>query len=214
MSYVVIITGGIGSGKTAVSDLLQARGAAIVDTDVISRDLTAPGGGAMPALIAQFGADIAAPDGGLDRDRMRKLVFSDPEAKRKLESILHPMIRRDAFRQVQAAVAPYVVLVVPLLVESNAYRDVADRVLVVDCPEAIQIERTMRRSGLAREQVERIVQAQAPRSARLALADDVVVNDAGLDQLTAEVERLHARYLQASKDKAAEDKSRGGAHTA
>ncbi len=211
MSYVVIITGGIGSGKTAVSDLLQARGAAIVDTDVISRDLTAPGGGAMPALIAQLGADIAAPDGGLDRDRMRKLVFSDPEAKRKLESILHPMIRRDAFRQVQAAVAPYVVLVVPLLVESNAYRDVADRVLVVDCPEAIQIERTMRRSGLAREQVERIVQAQAPRSARLALADDVVVNDAGLDQLTAEVERLHARYLQASKDKAAEDKSRGGA---
>jgi dephospho-CoA kinase len=107
-----------------------------------------------------------------------------------------------------------VVLVVPLLVESNAYRDVADRVLVVDCPEAIQIERTMRRSGLAREQVERIVQAQAPRSARLALADDVVVNDAGLDQLTAEVERLHARYLQASKDKTAEDKSRGGAHRA
>jgi dephospho-CoA kinase len=214
MGYVVIITGGIGSGKTAVSDLLQARGAAIVDTDVISRDLTAPGGGAMPALVAQFGADIAAPDGGLDRDRMRKLVFSDPEAKRKLESVLHPMIRHEAFLQVRAASAPYVVLVVPLLVESNAYRDIADRVLVVDCPEPIQIERTMRRSGLAREQVERIVQAQAPRSARLALADDVVVNDAGLEELTAEVERLHARYLQASEDKAADDKSRGGAHRA
>ena len=205
MSYVVIITGGIGSGKTAVSDLLQARGAAVVDTDVISRDLTARAGAAMPALVAEFGADIAAADGGLDRDRMRKLVFSDPEAKRKLESILHPMIRHEAFRQVQAAVAPYVVLVVPLLVESNAYRDIADRVVVVDCPEAIQIERTMRRSGLAREQVERIVRAQAPRSARLALADDVVMNDAGLDQLTAEVERLHAYYLQR-----AEDKSRGG----
>ncbi|MPZ43395.1 MAG: dephospho-CoA kinase [Betaproteobacteria bacterium] len=201
MSYVVIITGGIGSGKTAVSDLLQARGAAVVDTDVISRRLTAPGGAAMPALVARFGADIAAADGGLDRDRMRALVFGDPEAKRSLESILHPMIRLEAFRQVHAASTPYVVLVVPLLVESNAYRDIADRVLVVDCPEAIQIERTMRRSGLAREQVERIVQAQAPRSARLALADDVVVNDAGLDELTVAVERLHMRYLQWAADK-------------
>jgi dephospho-CoA kinase len=201
MGYVVIITGGIGSGKTAVSDLLQARGAAIVDTDVISRSLTAPGGAAMPALVARFGADIAAAHGGLDRDRMRALVFADPEAKRSLESILHPLIRLEAFRQVEAARAPYVVLVVPLLVESNAYRDVADRVLVVDCPEALQIERTMRRSGLAREQVERIVQAQAPRSARLALADDVVVNDADLDALTAAVERLHARYLQWATDK-------------
>jgi dephospho-CoA kinase len=212
MSYVVIITGGIGSGKTAVSDLLQAHGAAIVDTDVISRGLTAPGGGAMPALVAQFGADIAAADGGLDRDRMRMLVFADPEVKRKLESILHPMIRSEAYRQVQAAVAPYVVLVVPLLVESNAYRDIADRVLVVDCPEPIQIERTMRRSGLARDEVERIVRAQAPRSARLALADDVVENDAGLDELGARVERLHARYLQWSQDKAAENESNAGAH--
>jgi dephospho-CoA kinase len=201
MTYVVIITGGIGSGKTAVSDMLQARGAAIVDTDVISRSLTAPGGAAMPALVARFGADIAAADGGLDRARMRALAFADPEAKRSLESILHPMIRLEAFRQVEAARAAYVVLVVPLLVESNAYRDIADRVLVVDCPEALQIERTMRRSGLAREQVERIVQAQAPRAARLALADDVVVNDADLAALTAAVERLHARYLQWAADK-------------
>lgn len=201
MSYVVIITGGIGSGKTAVSDRLQARGAAVVDTDVISRDLTAAGGAAMPALEAQFGPGIAAPDGSLDRDRMRSLVFNDPEAKRKLEAILHPMIRLEAFRQVEAAAAPYVVLVVPLLVESNAYRDIADRVLVVDCPESIQIERTMRRSGLAREQVERIVRAQAPRSARLALADDVVVNDAGLDKLVAETDRLHERYLQWAAEK-------------
>jgi dephospho-CoA kinase len=205
MSYVVIITGGIGSGKTAVSDLLQAHGAAVVDTDVISRNLTAPGGAAMPALVARFGADVAAADGGLDRDRMRALVFGDPEAKRSLESILHPMIRLEAFRQVEAARTPYVVLVVPLLVESNAYRDIADRVLVVDCPEAIQIERTMRRSGLAREQVERIVQAQAPRSARLALADDVVVNDAGLDGLTAAVERLHMHYLQWAAEKSRPD---------
>jgi dephospho-CoA kinase len=208
MSYVVIITGGIGSGKTAVSDLLQARGAAVVDTDVISRSLTAAGGAAMPALQAQFGPDVAAPDGSLDRDRMRALVFDDPDAKRRLEGILHPMIRLEAFRQVQAATSPYVVLVVPLLVESNAYRDIADRVLVVDCPESIQIDRTMRRSGLTREQVERIVRAQAPRSARLALADDVVVNDAGLDELTAEVDRLHERYVEW-----AAEKSRAGTRT-
>jgi dephospho-CoA kinase len=202
MTYVVIITGGIGSGKTAVSDLLHAHGAVVVDTDVISRNLTAAGGAAMPALLAQFGSGISAADGSLDRDRMRALVFSDPEAKRTLESILHPMIRLEAFRQVQAANSPYVVLVVPLLVESNAYRDIADRVLVVDCPEEIQVERTMRRSGLGREQVERIVKAQAPRSARLALADDVVVNDAGLEALGAQVAQLHARYLQWAAEKA------------
>ncbi|MCC7082039.1 MAG: dephospho-CoA kinase [Burkholderiales bacterium] len=201
MSYVVIITGGIGSGKTAVSDLLQARGAAVVDTDVISRGLTTPGGAAIPALVARFGADVADADGGLNRDRMRRLVFDDPEAKDALEAILHPMIQLEAYRQVSAAAAPYVVLVVPLLVESNAYRDIADRVLVVDCPESVQIERTMRRSGLTRSQVERIVQAQAPRSARLSLADDVIVNDAGLDELSAAVERLHARYLAWAVDK-------------
>lgn len=201
MTYVVIITGGIGSGKTAVSDTLQALGAAVVDTDVIARSLTAAGGAAMPALIEAFGPDIAAADGSLDRDRMRAMVFADPAAKRKLEGILHPMIRAEAYRQVEAASAPYVVLVVPLLVESQAYLDLADRVLVVDCPQEIQIERTMRRSGLEREQVKRIVEAQAPREARLALADDVIVNDAGLPELRAQSERLHARYLEAAAEK-------------
>lgn len=207
MAYVVIITGGIGSGKTAVSDTLRSLGAAVVDTDVIARDLTAAGGAAMPALIEAFGPDIVAADGSLDRDRMRALAFAQPEAKKKLEAILHPMIRAEAYRQVEAASAPYVVLVVPLLVESQAYLDLADRVLVVDCPEEVQIERTMRRSGLARDEVERIVHAQAPRSARLALADDVIVNDAGLDELRAEAARLHARYLEAAAEKSRRDAS-------
>lgn len=203
MPYVVVITGGIGSGKTAVSDLLQARGAAVVDTDVISRELTAAGGAAMPALVREFGPEIAEPDGSMDRARMRAIVFADPAAKRKLEDILHPMIRAEAFRQVAAATAPYVVLVVPLLLESgNAYADITDRVLVVDCPESIQIERTMRRSGLARAEVERIIAAQVPRSARLAAADDVIVNDAGLAELEAAVDRLHAQYLAAAAEKA------------
>ena len=202
MAYVVVITGGIGSGKTAVSDYLERRGAAVVDTDVIARSLTATGGAAMPAVIEQFGAGVAAADGSLDRDRMRALAFADPQARQALEAILHPMIRDEAYRQAAAASAPYVALVVPLLVESNAYLDIADRVLVVDCPEAVQIERTMRRSGLARDQVERILSSQAPRAARLALADDVIVNDAGLDELIAAAERLHLTYLQAAEDKA------------
>ena len=202
MSYVVVMTGGIGSGKTAVSDRLQALGACVVDADVISRELTAAGGAAMPALVAEFGPEVQAADGSLDRDRMRALVFADAGQKKRLEAILHPMIRAEAFRQVQAAAdAPYVLVVVPLLVESQDYLKIADRVLVVDCPEEIQVERTMRRSGLARDQVERIIAAQAPRSARLALADDVVVNDSGLDELTAKVDRLHARYLQAAEAK-------------
>lgn len=202
MAYVVVITGGIGSGKTAVSDYLQRRGAAVVDTDVIARSLTAAGGAAMPAVIERFGADVAAADGSLDRDRMRAAAFADPQARRALEAILHPMIREEAYRQAAAASTPYVVLVVPLLVESNAYLDIADRVLVVDCAESVQIERTMRRSGLARDQVERILSSQAPRSARLALADDVIVNDAGLDELVAAAEALHLAYLQAAGDKA------------
>jgi dephospho-CoA kinase len=203
LAYVVVVTGGIGSGKTAVSDLLARFGAAVVDTDVIARAMTAAGGAAMPRLIARFGPDIAAGDGGLDRERMRKLAFEDPSSRKVLEAIVHPMIREEAYRQVTTASEPYVVLVVPLLLESGGYRDIADRVLVVDCPEAVQIERTIRRSGLDRSQVERILQAQASRAERLAVADDVIVNDDGLDALTVAVQRLHAQYLQAAAAKSA-----------
>lgn len=199
MAFVVAITGGIGSGKTAVSDLLQRHGAAIVDTDVIARELTGPHGAAMAALVEAFGEGIVSPDGSMNRPAMRQLVFNAPDARRQLEAVLHPRIRAEAARQVAAAQAPYVVLVVPLLVESQAaYADLIDRTLVVDCPESVQIERTMRRSGLSRAEAERILASQSSRDERLALADDVIVNDGTLETLSAHVARLHARYLEAA----------------
>ena len=201
MPFVVALTGGIGSGKTAVSDLLRRLGAGVVDTDVIARELTAAAGGAMEAIAARFGPDVLAADGSLDRARMRTLAFAHGAAKRDLEAILHPMIRARAAELVARLAAPYVVLVVPLLVETGAYREMTDRILVVDCPESIQVERTMARSGLSRADAERIIAAQATRAARLAVADDVIVNDAGLDRLEAATRRLHQRYLSLAENK-------------
>ncbi len=195
MPFVVVLTGGIGSGKTAVSDLLHKLGAAIVDTDSIARELTAPNGAAMTHIVARFGAEVLAADGSLDRATMRTRAFADPRVKGDLEAILHPMIRARAAEMVAAAARGYVVLVVPLFLETGAYRDIADRILVVDCPETVQIERTMARSQLSRAEVERILAAQATRKARLAIADDVIVNDAGLDSLAEIVGHLHQRYL-------------------
>ena len=189
------LTGGIGSGKSTVADMLAARGATLVDTDVIAHRLTAPGGGAMPPIREAFGAGVVAPDGSLDRAAMRRIVFSDAEARRRLEAILHPMIRAESERQIAAARGAYTVLVVPLLVESGGWRERVDRVLVVDCPVEVQVERVMRRSGLPREQAEAIVAAQATREARLAAADDVIDNGGAPPDLVAPVEALHARYL-------------------
>ena len=199
--FVVVLTGGIGSGKTAVSNLLHQLGAGVVDTDVIARELTAAGGSAIPEIVARFGKGVLASDGSLDRAQMRNRAFADPQVKRDLEAILHPLIRLLAAERVATVKAPYVVLVVPLLVESGAYRDIADRVLVVDCPESVQIERTMARSGLSRSVAERIVAAQASRAARLAIADDVVANDADLDALDRATRLLHERYLAFARDK-------------
>jgi dephospho-CoA kinase len=195
VAFVIVLTGGIGSGKTAVSDALRQLGAGIVDTDVIARELTSVGGAAMGQIEARFGPEVLAPDGSLDRVKMRARAFSDPQAKRDLEAILHPLIRVLAAEMVAASRAPYVVLVVPLLVETGAYRDIADRILVVDCPESVQIERTMARSHLTRTEVESILAVQATRAARLAIADDVVANDAGFDALLIAVRRLHESYI-------------------
>src|SRR5262245_38013576 len=158
----------------------------------------------MEAIAARFGQEVVAPDAGLDRAKMRALAFADGQAKRDLEAILHPMIRLRAAELVNTLAAPYVVLVVPLLVETGAYREITDRTLVVDCPESVQIERTMARSGLSRPDAERIVAAQATRAARLAVADDVVRNDAGLDSLAAAVGELHKRYLAFARAKRTE----------
>lgn len=171
------LTGGIGSGKSTVAGLLTRLGATVIDTDAISRELTSRGGAAMPHLQAAFGADVAGPDGSLDRERMRQHVFSDPEARQRLESILHPMIGEETARRAAAAGNAVVVFDVPLLVESGArWRSRVDRVLVVDCPRERQIERVVRRSGLPPEMVARIIDQQADRALRRACADAVIDN--------------------------------------
>jgi dephospho-CoA kinase len=194
MPLCVGLTGGIGCGKSTATDMFAELGAAIIDTDVISRDLTAPGGRALPLIVEAFGAECIGSDGALDRSRMRTLVFSDALAKKKLENILHPLIRAEARARVQASKALYSILVVPLLLETGSYSDLIDRVLVVDCDEDQQIERVSARSGLSAQEVRAIMRAQLPRAERLARADDVLVNDAGIDVLRQRVHDLHRTY--------------------
>ncbi|MBY4868334.1 dephospho-CoA kinase [Burkholderia sp. Bp9017] len=195
--FAIGLTGGIGSGKTTVADLFAARGASLVDTDLIAHRITAPAGLAMPAIEHAFGPDFVAADGSLDRARMRALIFSDDDARRRLEAITHPLIRAETDREAGEAQGPYVIYVVPLLVESGNWKARSNRVLVVDCSVETQIARVMRRNGFTREQVEAIIARQATREARLAAADDVIVNDATTpDALAAEVDALHQRYLE------------------
>jgi len=199
VTYVVGLTGGIGSGKSAVADLFAQRGVTVVDTDAIAHTLTAPGGAAMPPIRAGFGGGVVSADGALDRAAMRAMVFADPSARKRLEAILHPLIRAECERRIAAAAgAPYAMLVVPLLIEAGDYRKRVDRIAVVDCAEATQIDRVMSRSGLARAEVERILAAQATRGERLAAADDVIDNDGDIAALTPQIERLHENYLALS----------------
>jgi len=202
MSYIVGLTGGIGSGKSAVADLFAAQGARIIDADVIAHTLTAPQGAAMPAIRAAFGEAMITAEGALDRAAMRARVFAEPQERQRLEAILHPLIRAETDRQAAASLglAPYVVLVIPLLVESGAYRGRVDRLVVVDCPEATQISRVMARNGLSAEEVERIMQTQATRAQRLAVADDLIDNGGGLAALAPQVLRLHRKYLELAGD--------------
>lgn len=194
--FAVGLTGGIGSGKTTVADLFATQGIVIVDTDVIAHRITAPGGAAMPLIEQAFGSGFIASDGSLDRAKMRALVFSDDAAKARLEAITHPLIRAETERERGTATGPYVVIVVPLLVESGTWKTRVDRVLVVDCSTETQIERVMRRNAFSREQVLAIMARQASREARLAAADDIIVNDdAPLALLEQEVRRLHRYYL-------------------
>lgn len=195
MVYCVGVTGGIGSGKSSAAALFAELGAGIVDTDDIAHELTRPGGRAMPAIIAAFGPGIAAADGSLDRAAMRQLVFAEPAQRKVLEGILHPLIRAEARDRVNRSATPYVMLVVPLLLETGGYPDLVRRVLVIDCEESLQISRTMQRSALTEQAVCAIMAAQLPRQQRLARADDVLLNSGDLSQLRSEVSRLHDRYL-------------------
>lgn len=199
--FVVGLTGGIGSGKSTVADLFVEQGATLVDTDAIAHELTAVGGAAMPALIAEFGAEAATAEGAMDRAAVRRLVFADPSARIRLEGILHPLIRQLSAERCRAANSPYVVLAVPLLVESGTYRERCDRILVVDCPESLQIERVMARNGMPVDEVKAIMAAQATRQQRLDVANDVVVNDADQAKLHAQVDALHRKYLMLSAEK-------------
>src|SRR4051812_912895 len=193
---VVGLTGGIGSGKSAAADEFGRLGATVVDTDAIAHELTAADGAALPHIKGLFGEAFIAPSGAMDRDAMRARVFADPVAKRALEALLHPMIRAESERRIAAASGPYVIYVVPLLVEAGDYRGRVDRVLVVDAPEPAQLERVRARSGLTEREVRAIVAQQASREARRAAADDLIDNGGTLEQLFSQVRALHARYLK------------------
>jgi dephospho-CoA kinase len=193
--FVIGLTGGIGSGKSAAADEFARLGATLVDTDAIAHALTAPGGAAIDSVRAVFGDASIDASGAMDRAKVRARVFADPSARRRLEDILHPLIRQESTARVTAAAGAYVVLVVPLLIESADYRSRVDRVLVVDCPAELQLARVRARSGLSEDEARRIVAAQVSRETRLAAADDVIDNSGTLEALYAQVKRLHQRYL-------------------
>ena len=187
-----------------------ALGATVVDTDAISRQLTAHGGGAIDRLRTEFGPEFIDANGALNRDRMRALVFTDPTAKKRLESILHPMIRAQSEREIALAAGPYVIFDVPLLIESGTYRERCDRILVVDVPEEVQIERVLARDQRSRDQISAIIAAQIPRTLRLAAADDVIDNAGPDGALDARVATLHREYLAVALAKRAGKSGPGG----
>jgi dephospho-CoA kinase len=195
MRLVVGLTGGIGSGKSAAADEFARLGATVVDTDAIAHELTGPGGAAIPEVKRLFGDALVDAAGAMDRKRMRELVFADAEKKRRLEALLHPMIRAESERRIAAAPGPYVVHVVPLLVESPGFRERYRRVLVVDCPEALQVARVRQRSGLAEDEIRRIIATQIQRESRLAAADDVIDNSGSIAAMQQKVRQLHEKYL-------------------
>lgn len=192
------LTGGIGSGKSRVADFFAEWGATVVDTDLIAHELTASGGAAIDPIRRTFGAAVIDANGALDRGAMRELVFNDPKARRELEAILHPMIGQVAEQSAANAQGCYLVFVVPLLVESGRWRDRVDRICVVDCDPQTQIDRVKARSGLTPEVIARIMSAQATRQARLAVADDVVLNDAhtSFHELESRARTLHDAWCR------------------
>ena len=192
--WVLGLTGGIGSGKSAAAECFAELGLHVVDADQASRWVVEPGRPALAEIALHFGPEVLQADGALDRAALRRLIFADAEQRRWLEALLHPLIATEIAEALPKATSPYAVFVSPLMVESGQYR-IAQRLLVIDVPEALQIERTLRRDNISLDQVQAILKAQASRETRLAHADDVLVNDGDLAALRAEVERLHAFYL-------------------
>lgn len=194
MKYKVALTGGIGSGKSTVADAFAKQGANVIDADVIARQVVEPDTPALRAIAEKFGDEMILADGSLNRRLLREHIFASDVDKRWLNGLLHPLIQQETERQMARATSPYVLWVVPLLVENQLYHK-ADRVLVIDVPVETQILRTMRRDGVTREHAEQILAAQATRDARLAVADDVIDNNGAPDAIASDVARLHAHYL-------------------
>lgn len=195
MSLIVGLTGGIGCGKSTVANLFAKFGAGIIDTDIIARRLTEAGGEAIAEIRADFGDDYISADGALNRAKMRRLIFSDIAAKQRLELTLHPLILEQAKVQLQPLqTRPYIILVVPLLAESPAFRQLVQRILVVDCNADTQVARVTARSQMDAAEVRGIIAQQTPRAERLQLADDIIHNDVGLDSLAEQVAVLHEQY--------------------
>ena len=192
---IVGLTGGIGSGKTTAANYFSALGACVIDTDKIAHELTRSGGKAMGGIRQTFGEQFIATDGALNRKEMRSLVFYDSDSRHKLEAILHPLIRDEVVQRIALSSAPYIIVAVPLLLETDGYHEIIHRVLVVDCSERDQIARATARAGLDEQTVRVIMAAQLPRNERLRQADDVIVNDADLPNLERQVEALHRKYL-------------------
>lgn len=194
--FCVGLTGGVGAGKSTVAERFASHGVAVIDTDVISRDLTSAGGVAMAAILAAFGPDIVAADGALNRPAMRARVFANPADRQALEAILHPLIRENAARSLFLALTPYAVLVVPLLVENlTEYRGLVDRILVVDCDEREQIRRISTRPTMNEADARAMLAAQCSRATRLGIADDVLDNRGDLGMLVDQIDKLHQKYL-------------------
>jgi dephospho-CoA kinase len=193
------LTGGIASGKSTISRMFAELGAEVIDTDEIARELVAPGSEGLAAVIEAFGAGVVAPDGGLDRRRMRQIVFDDAGKRRRLEAILHPMIRKTALERAASSEAPYVVLVVPLLFETG-FDELVDRTIAVDCPESVQVERLVERDATSPEEAGKIVAAQMARLDRRARANDVIDSDSELSMTRARVRELHEQYLDLARN--------------
>ncbi|WP_340609451.1 dephospho-CoA kinase [Xenorhabdus bharatensis] len=195
MTYIVALTGGIGSGKTTISNVFSSLGVPLVDADIIAREVVAPGSPALQIIAEHFGSDILLSDGSLNRSGLRQKIFAAPEEKQWLNSLLHPLIHAETQRQLNQINAPYAIWVVPLLIENNLMH-LADRILVVDVSPEVQINRTVTRDGVSREQVENILAAQASRNERLEKADDVILNDQKEQDLTVRIAELHQQYLK------------------
>ncbi|QIO07051.1 dephospho-CoA kinase [Acinetobacter shaoyimingii] len=200
MTFILGLTGGIGSGKSAASQWFETQGITVIDADIVAREIVEPGQPALAQIQECFGDWVIQSNGELDRRALREYIFKEPEARQQLEAITHPAIRTSIIQQLSAATSPYVILVSPLLFETNQHQ-LTHRNLLIDASEALQIQRASHRDGQSIEQIQKIISVQMPREKKQALADDVVLNDGHIDHLYHQLENLHQHYLNIAKEK-------------